>query len=974
MNFTYSPYVLPLLPAFIASIFVTLYAWFRRTARGAAGLFILSLAVSWWITGYALEIMGADISTKYLWGVLQYFGIAFAPYGWLIFSIEYYRQNKILSRRYVFLTALIPSITVLLALTTQWHGLIWSEYHINQQNNFSALGVSYGIWFWVHFAYSYIALLIGAVLLLGTLIRRQGMYRGQVIAMLVAMLAPWIGNALYLTGNSPIPYLDLTPFAFTVSVAALAWAIFGFHLVDITPLARDQIVESMRDGMIVVDTRGIIADINSAAAHMVGVHAAQTIGHSAAEILSPWPHIIELFENTLDTTDEISVGESISQRRYEVRLTSLLDAQNQFIGRVVMLHSLNEQDTAEKKLGSLDKKPLSSPRVDSQARRSVLGWLFNFFTTPAQVDINIPKDINPSWYQARERSFTIILRVSALLGTLAYFMTLPLIRVSALSAINITYGIIVSLLWFLGLARKIKFGYRASMFLFLVYILGFSETLNFGYSVESFIFFMVLIIASILLTGRKGGWIAATASILTLAMFGFIISERGFIPFNLINLPIAPRNFENGMTSLAVFSACALAISTSITILIESLNSAWQMETQASTLLQQERDLLEQRVNERTRELQENQARFQQIVENASDIIYRTDTNGSFTYANPSALSMMGFTNESDVIGKSYLDLTTPDTRHRLKRTYDYQYLSKTKNTYFEFPAVTADGEIIWVGQNVQLIMEEDKILGFQAVARNITQLKQAQEALLITRDQALDASRFKSQLLSRVSHELRTPLGGILGYAELLQAQAFGTLTEKQENAINQIMDSTHFLTKTVNDLLDQAQIEAKSINLDNSLFAPLGLLNKVKTSMSVLAINKKIDFNTEISTELPNELYGDTHRLQQVLVNLIGNAIKFTKEGEVRVRIIRPAPARWAIEVSDTGDGIPTNELETIFDPFHQVNNTITRENRGSGLGLTITKQLIELMDGKITVQSELGKGSTFTVVLPIIKISGE
>ena len=139
----------------------------------------------------------------------------------------------------------------------------------------------------MHFAYSYIILLIGTILLARVLLRRQGMYRGQIVAMLVAVLAPWIGNVLYLTGNSPIPYLDLTPFAFTVTVAALAWAIFGFHLVDITPLARDRVVDSMREGMIVLDVRGNIVDINNAAARMIGVPVANAIGKTAGDVFLP---------------------------------------------------------------------------------------------------------------------------------------------------------------------------------------------------------------------------------------------------------------------------------------------------------------------------------------------------------------------------------------------------------------------------------------------------------------------------------------------------------------------------------------------------------------------------------------------------------------------------------------------------------------------------------------------------------------
>src|SRR6185369_9078489 len=215
--------------------------------------------------------------------------------------------------------------------------------------------------------------------------------------------------------------------------------------------------------------------------------------------------------------------------------------------------------------------------------------------------------------------------------------------------------------------------------------------------------------------GRSGGWGAAALSFVTLFIYNWLIGKGIFVPYHLTSGTLAPHNFAAGLTSLFVFSASALAISTSITILMESLNRAWRSESQASNLLHQERDLLEQHVKERTHDLalamdsalaeinerkhteallQESEARFRQIVENASDIIYRTDLHGNFTYGNEAALRLMGYENEAEALGKNYLDLTTPDQRGRLKRTYDRQYLSKTKNTYYEFPSIKKNGEM----------------------------------------------------------------------------------------------------------------------------------------------------------------------------------------------------------------------------------------------------------------------------------------
>ncbi|MBS4062618.1 MAG: PAS domain S-box protein, partial [Bacteroidetes bacterium] len=367
--------------------------------------------------------------------------------------------------------------------------------------------------------------------------------------------------------------------------------------------------------------------------------------------------------------------------------------------------------------------------------------------------------------------------------------------------------------------------------------------------------------------------------------------------------------------------------------------------------------------------LQESESRFRQIVENASDIIYRADTEGHFIYVNPTALNIMGFKSEAEVVGRSYLDLARPEWKSKLRRFYVRQFLRAEESTYFEFEAVAQDGRDLWIGQNVQIIRQGEKVVGFQAVARDITSLKHAQEALSLARDQALDASRFKSQMLAKISHELRTPLGAVMGYAELLQNNLFGVLNEKQKDAADNIVDSANYLNTIIGELLDQAQIESRSVHLRNLPFSPTELAERVASTMTVLAQKKGIALRHSVAPELPETLLGDSKRLQQILINLTGNAIKFTDEGSVSIELLRPADNNWSIRISDTGTGIPKEAREYIFEPFRQVDNAITHYNRGTGLGLSITKQLVELMGGHISLESEVGRGSTFTVILPIV-----
>jgi PAS domain S-box-containing protein len=379
------------------------------------------------------------------------------------------------------------------------------------------------------------------------------------------------------------------------------------------------------------------------------------------------------------------------------------------------------------------------------------------------------------------------------------------------------------------------------------------------------------------------------------------------------------------------------------------------------------RDITDRKQAER--QLQESESRFRQIVENASDMIYRIDCNGRITYANPSVVRILGYQNEREVSGKHYLDFIFPELRHKVKRIYEHQLISKTPNTYNEVPVIGAAGNEVWLGQNVQLIYEGDQITGFQAVARDISAIKQAHDALRIAHDQALEASRAKTRLLSKVSHELRSPLGGIVGYAELLlQGNAFGPLNEKQQKAASEIIESADYLANMVNELLDEAQLRSSNATLQERIFSPRQLVQHATSGLEILAQKKGLSFSSYIDPRLPEEICGDDRRIRQIIINLVGNAIKFTKEGNISLKVTRPEDDCWEIQVTDTGIGISKEAQAYIFEPFRQLQSAVTYDNRGVGLGLSITKQLVELMNGRILLESEPGRGSAFTVLLPL------
>lgn len=231
------------------------------------------------------------------------------------------------------------------------------------------------------------------------------------------------------------------------------------------------------------------------------------------------------------------------------------------------------------------------------------------------------------------------------------------------------------------------------------------------------------------------------------------------------------------------------------------------------------------------------------------------------------------------------------------------------------------------------------------------------------------EVERLKSTFVAIVSHELRTPLNAILGYAEMLKESVYGPINEQQVNTAERIMKNTQRLLGLINDLLDQAQMEAGKLTIKMGPVKPADLLESLHGVMDKTASDKNLRLISEIDKSLPTTLTGDSARLQQILVNLVTNAIKFTDRGEVSVKFFSPHDNKWVIEVSDTGQGIPPSDLPYIFDTFRQVEGTATRTHGGFGLGLSIVKQLVNLMSGEIKVKSELGMGTTFTIKLPLV-----
>ena len=351
MGWQPTSYSLLLALAAVMAAVLALYARSRRGTTGAREVALLLLAVFVWCSAYALESASTGLALKVFWAKVEYAGIASAPLAWFAFALAYTGRSRWLTRRNLALLAVIPVITLLLVTTNEAHGLVWSTTALGASGSF--LVVEHGLWFWVYWIYSYSMLVLGTLFLVSMLARSPGIYRRQGAALLVAVAAPWVGNGMYVLGLNPFPYLDLTPFAFLISGTAVSWGLFRFRFLEIVPVARDALVEGMEDGVIVVDTRGRIVDLNPAAQRVLGTTASEAVGEPLLRLSPVLDELIDGYspdDGDLEAHKEVELGEDGEGRSYDLVLSSLRDRGGRRTGRLLVLRDVTERKRAEEEM------------------------------------------------------------------------------------------------------------------------------------------------------------------------------------------------------------------------------------------------------------------------------------------------------------------------------------------------------------------------------------------------------------------------------------------------------------------------------------------------------------------------------------------------------------------------------------------------------------------------------------------------
>jgi len=393
--------------------------------------------------------------------------------------------------------------------------------------------------------------------------------------------------------------------------------------------------------------------------------------------------------------------------------------------------------------------------------------------------------------------------------------------------------------------------------------------------------------------------------------------------------------------------------------------------------LQQARTELELRVDERTKELQRevrdrtraeealraSEERFRLAIEESPIGIALIDREFRFIKVNRALCRMLGFS-EEELTALTFPGVMHPQEIQTTIERAESHFRGNAPPDKLETRFLAKNGAILWIDLSVSPVRDsEGRLLYGLAVMGNITERRQAQEALVQAKEAAEAASRAKSEFLANMSHEIRTPMNGIIGMTEL----ALDTeLTPEQREYLSMVKSSAHSLLVVLNDILDFSKIEAGKLDLEPMNFALRQSVGDTLKALGFRAHQKGLELTWRVAKDIPDDLVGDVGRLRQVVVNLVGNALKFTEKGEVGVQVEQedqsPGGAVLHFRVWDTGIGISPDKQRLIFEPFTQGDSSTTRKYGGTGLGLGISARLIQMMGGKIWVESELGRGSAF------------
>ncbi|MFO7585923.1 MAG: PAS domain S-box protein [Anaerolineales bacterium] len=968
MIFQTNPYTIPLLLSGIVTLSLAIYAWKHRQNRAALPLAWVLTGMSIWTFSDALRWALVDIDAQIFWAKARFLGTDMLTVAFIALILQYVIVPRLSLRWVVMGMCALLAPTFILLLTNELHYQFWTSAEQVRVENYLALQRQNGIGYLLHMATNYAFLGLGLVALVVRFFRASNVLRGQTGAMIVATVIPLVANILSLPAFALVANLDLTPLSFTISGLALTFGVFRYGLMDVLPAARDAIIENLRDGVIVLDIQLRIVDLNPAAERILDTQLKNILGWHLDKFFPDWDFQDGISQG-MDPFRERKLTLDTARGAFEPRISTLRSQEGAVTGYVIFLRDVSERKRAEADL-----------RRSEEKYKSIL------------------EDIKEGYYQVDMQGNFV--EVNDAFSNAVLFSRSVLLGNS-----------------FRQLADTHN-GRRLLLLFNKVYKTGetiVQEDFEFTRNDGSKLFGAVS--ASLVrdengnpigyrglvrdVTSRKLAEDALRASeekyrtILEDIREGYYEMDLAgdFKEVNPIILEIVEMPYDEVIgKNFASFTEPESA--RQLFIIYHQLfrdrqprkNIVYSITTPSGA-----RKTLEASasVNENekgkvigfrgiVRDITEKQAREAQIrklsqaVENSPTIVTITDRTGAIEYVNPKFEQVTGYV-AAEVLGDNPRFLKAGDMS---ETTYYemWETINGGKEWRGEFHNRKKNGDTFWVSSSISaLLNDENEITHFIAVQEDITERKAYESELAKARDAAESANQAKSSFLANMSHELRTPLNAIIGYSEILLEDAEDEGRDDMAPDLQKIRAAGKHLLTLINDILDLSKIEAGKMDLFIEQVDLVALVDEVRGMILPLVEKNGNRFDVKIDPDLQS-MQTDQTKVRQALFNLLSNASKFTSRGVVsldveKVRESGDTGAGWAMfRVRDTGIGMNEEQIQKLFQPFTQADASTTRKYGGTGLGLTITQRFCQLMGGRITVESEPGVGSQFTIWLPL------
>lgn len=448
----------------------------------------------------------------------------------------------------------------------------------------------------------------------------------------------------------------------------------------------------------------------------------------------------------------------------------------------------------------------------------------------------------------------------------------------------------------------------------------------------------------------------------------FTPMKKGLSVIGLLNIYWAePRRFTDEEIDFVTIAASQASS------VVQNARLCGRLENNVLEL-RQYKENLEEKIKETHKKLYESEAKYRELFDNANDGIYTHDVEGYFQTINDAGLKILRCATKEEVIGSHISKWLTPESFEVAKEVIKKYVSGELVKQPISLEIICKNGEHVWVEFRNRIIKEGNRIVAIHGIGRDITekrrmeqQLKEYHEELKKSYEELKEADRMKNEFISNITHELLTPLTSIKGFVELLTDETIGMINEEQKKSLGIILRNSERLIHLIKELLDVSRLEKNTLGLQFGLVSINDILSKCILDMQPMAKEKQISLFQDF--RLLPRIWGDEERLIQVIINLLTNAIKFTPQNGKITVISHEFSEQVKISIRDTGIGIPKDELSRIFDRFYQIDSSAKRKYGGTGIGLSICKNIIEKHYGSVWAESD-GNGSTFHILLPKLK----